>query len=301
MNESLTLRRLVVPTDFSEQATAAMPYAALLAKRFDAQVTLLHASAVQPSYEPIPLDAAAVVHISDGEDQLAVRALEETRSAHFDAVDVRVRNVFGRAAEAILDESHATDADMIVMGTHGRGGVARALLGSVAEDVIRESDRPVLTVRTSAMTPRIARILCPINYSNAAANALQHAMLFASAFDAELLALYFKEDGSTDEDLEMEIERLRLWIGDIPLSIHLTCLAHHGEAAVQVNEYARSHQADLVVVGAQQRRGALKTTIGSTTDRLTRHAPCPVLTVPAGTVLIADHAREDAMAAGRSA
>jgi nucleotide-binding universal stress UspA family protein len=296
MNESIAVRRLLVPTDFSDHATAAVRYAAPLAPQFGAEVVLVHATAQRPPFDPLPGSGDVFILTYEENDRLARAALDQARSSHLDGVDVRPRMAFGEPAEAILEAAHASAADMIVMGTRGRGGLARAVLGSVAEAVIRQSDLPVLTVRRDSANDasRITRILCPINYSDAAAKAFRHALLFASAFEAELIALYFQEDGSTEDDLEAEVERLRVWVGDVPLSVHLTCLAHRGDPATQVNEYARTRDVDLVVIGAQRRRGGVQTTIGSTTDGLTRHAPCPVLTVPADAILIAERPREDA-------
>lgn len=296
MNGSIAVRRLLVPTDFSDHATAAVRYAAPLAARFGAKVALVHATAPRPPFDPLPGSGDTFILTYEENDRLARAALEDARSSHLGGVDARPRMAFGKPAEAILEAAHASAADMIVMGTRGRGGLARALLGSVAEAVIRRSDLPVLTARCDSVNDasRVTRILCPVNYSDAAAKAFRHALLFASAFDAELIALYFQEDGSTEDDLEAEVERLRDWLGDVPLSIHLTCLAHRGDPATQVNEYARTRDIDLVVVGAQRRHGGVTTTIGSTTDGLTRHAPCPVLTVPAGAIRIAERPREHA-------
>jgi nucleotide-binding universal stress UspA family protein len=279
------MNRILVPTDFSDHATAAVCYAAPLAVRFGAEVVLVHATAERPPFDALPGSRDAFILTYEENDRLARAALEDARASHLGGVDARTRMAFGRPAEAILEAAHASGADMIVMGTRGRGGLGRAVLGSVAEAVIRRSDLPVLTVRSDSANDasRVTRILCPVDYSDAAAKAFRHALWFASAFDAELIALYFREDGST----EAEVERLRDWLGDVPMSVHLTWLAHRGDPATQVNEYARTHGIDLVVAGAQRRRrGSVKSTIGSTTGGLTRHAPCPVLTVPAHAVLI---------------
>lgn len=280
----MNVRRLLVPTDFSDHATAAVRYAAPLAARFGSEVVLVHASATRPPFEALPGSNDAFVLTYEENDRLAGAALEDARAAHLEGVNARTRMAFGKPPAAILEAAHASATDMIIMGTRGRSGVARAVLGSVAEAVIRESDLPVLTVRCDSANDasRMARILCPINFSDAAAKAFQHALLFASAFDAELIALYFQEDGAADDDLEAEVERLRLWLGDVPLSVRLTCLAHRGDPTTQVNEYARTHGVDLVIVGAQRRRGGV--------TGLMRHAPCPVLTVPADAILLAERA-----------
>jgi nucleotide-binding universal stress UspA family protein len=78
-----------------------------------------------------------------------------------------------------------------------------------------------------------------------------------------------------------ELERLRDWVGDVSLPVRARVLVHRGEAAAQVMEYAGKHDVDLIVLGAERKGRGSKSVLGSTTHRLTRHAPCPVLTVPA--------------------
>jgi nucleotide-binding universal stress UspA family protein len=144
----------------------------------------------------------------------------------------------------------------------------------------------VLTVRRVEHRPessKIERIVCPFNYSAVAMKAFRHAMLLASGLDAELTVLSLEET-DWNGDLEGEATRLKDWISDIPLSIRATFLVRHGEAATQVNDFALHHGTDLIVMGAQKRRDGNTTVIGTTTEKLTRHAPCPVLTVPADDV-----------------
>jgi nucleotide-binding universal stress UspA family protein len=123
-----------------------------------------------------------------------------------------------------------------------------------------------------------------VNYSDVASHAYQQALFLASAFDAELTVLYLLEHDSADH--AMELKRLRRWVGDVPLTIRATLLVERGDGAAQVNEYALLHGIDLIVVGVQHNRRDTVTVIGSTAAKLTRHAPCPVLTVPADLLAI---------------
>jgi nucleotide-binding universal stress UspA family protein len=156
------------------------------------------------------------------------------------------------------------------------------LLGSVAEQVIAESEVPVLTVRCDeALRPaHFNRILCPVDYSNVSAKALRHAALMASAFEAELVILHLIERGD-EGDMARELDRLRDWVGDVSLPVRARVLVHRGQAAGQVIDYAQRHEVDLIVLGAERKGRQTKSVLGSTTHRVTRHAPCPVLTVPA--------------------
>ena len=292
MSDRVSLRRILAPTDFSDCATSAVEYAKLLARRFGAGITLLHAAPPPVTFEPLPLTSFADSYADEEYAALALSAYRADVLAEFpDSEEVLVT---GNPAEAIIASSNSVGADMIVMGTNGREGLSRAVLGSVAESVIHRSDRPVLTVRSTDNHPRpagIARILCPVNYSTVASRAYQHALFLASAFEAELTVLYLEEQGVVDQSAEMK--RLREWVGDVPLTMRASLLVDYGEAAVQVNDYALRHGTDLIVMGVQHKRRDTITVIGSTTATLTRHAPCPVLTVPGDLVVIDEPRRRN--------
>ncbi|MCM2314941.1 MAG: universal stress protein [Thermoanaerobaculia bacterium] len=281
MTERMTIRHLLVATDFSEPAAAAVDYAAFLAARLEARVTMVHALEFSPWSADARQSDTALAGREEGA-RFVRELLEKVHSTRLRGVRTHTRLVTeGRAADAILLASRSSASDMIVLGTHGHGRLVTSLIGSVAAEVIRNADQPVLTIRRAVVPNQsIQRILCPVNYSTAARRALDRALYFASAFDAELLALYFEEGEATDEAIESELERMRRWIGEVPLSVRLTCIAHRGEPGSQVSAFAKSHDIDLIVIGAQQTGDGTTTTIGSTTEALTRRAECPVLTVP---------------------
>ncbi len=139
-------KRILVPTDFTETSERAIDMAIALAERLGASVTLMH------SYE-IPIMGfpdGALVATAD----IATRIADASRAALDSAVDkrqgakVKVDGILrdGVAWEEINRIADEIDADLVVIGTHGRRGLARALLGSVAENVVRTSRRPILTI-----------------------------------------------------------------------------------------------------------------------------------------------------------
>lgn len=140
----LTIRRVLHPTDFSQASEAALRLAAALARDHAAQLILLHAieppavgsSGAVPAPPPAPPPSVAEV-----QQQLAALA------ATLQGVATECRVEEGPAADAILAAARETGCDVIVMGTHGRTGLARLLVGSVAEQVVRKAPCPVLTVK----------------------------------------------------------------------------------------------------------------------------------------------------------
>jgi nucleotide-binding universal stress UspA family protein len=139
---------LLCPTDFSECADAAQAAAARLARRLGAELVLLHVAVEAPLYHEGWKPAAQVRQVFETQRQWAKDTLEERAKAIRETgVPARGVVVDGVAHRAIVAEAERMGAELIVMGTHGRGGLDRFLLGSVADRVIRLATCPVLTVR----------------------------------------------------------------------------------------------------------------------------------------------------------
>ena len=141
------VKKILVPTDFSEPSSEAVQTAVAFAKVFGASIDLCHVF-VEPEYIlPPPVDIATfpfnlaqiLERVQDGLDAERERVKDA-------GVTVETTTLSGRAAPEIVEHAKKTGADLIVMGTHGRSGFQHALLGSVAERVLRHSPCPVLVV-----------------------------------------------------------------------------------------------------------------------------------------------------------
>ena len=150
---STPFRRILVPTDFSELSAVALEYAEALAKRWGASLHVLHviedrfllgATSSEIYVPDVPALRAALV--TDAESQLATFVPDGVRNAVRVTTEVRV----GSAAAVISEVADTTACELVVMGTHGRTGIAHLLLGSVAEKVVRTAPCPVLTVHGDA-------------------------------------------------------------------------------------------------------------------------------------------------------
>jgi nucleotide-binding universal stress UspA family protein len=167
--DSEAARHILAPVDFSELSAHALRYAARLAKCSNARVTALYADLFQPP--PYFTEG----NLNQLVDQL--RTAERQAEAHLrrfvaeevpdlEGVEVLVRE--GLPADAIRRAASDEHADLIVMGTHGRSGFNRLMLGSITERVLREAAIPVLTVRGDWEDREIRRIVCPVNGSEPA-------------------------------------------------------------------------------------------------------------------------------------
>jgi nucleotide-binding universal stress UspA family protein len=138
---------ILAPTDLAEGSEPALQVAAALAERWAARLTLLHVVEPVAQAEVWPLDPASVELFLAEPEELEPEWQTAMEKVQLSGVNFERRTVKGSAAVEIMRTAHELGADLIVMGTHGRSGLAHVLLGSVAEQVAREAECSVLTVR----------------------------------------------------------------------------------------------------------------------------------------------------------
>lgn len=295
------IRSVVVSTDLSEASVAPLRYARLLADKFGASLTVTFSDVTTypvDMFADSPVVFAAAV---DEEHEKLRREIETRVREWLGGRPYEVLVVAGQPAGMILHVAQMRHADLIVMGTHGRRGWRRALLGSVAEAVLHSTSVPVLTVgsRLREQTPAIRKIVCPVNLTDVARDALKFATQLAAAFDAELVVLHaIEEDGrsrlAADEERMRHEARVRNWIdaGTQGLCSYRE-LVLRGSAAARVLDCIDDLEADLLIIGAQHKLFRDSTVIGTTTERLVRFAECPVLTITHAAVTAEEVALEE--------
>lgn len=278
------VKNMLVPTDLGETSVRAMNYASAFAERLGAKVTFLY---VDPIAYPVDYfgETASLLVSTTREHQAKLRAeVEKFVEPTFGGRPYRIEISSGLPVPMIVRAADEYDADMLVIGTHGRRGWRRALLGSVAEGVLHGSRCPVLSV-SSAETPNgrpveIRRIVCPINFTDVALDSLRTASRVAELFRAELLVVHVVEQGERTDPTEDEA-KVRLWIEpELQAASSYRQIVTRGGAAERVLDCVEDLRGDLLVVGAQHKTFRDTTVVGTTTERLIRFAPCPVLVVP---------------------
>ena len=140
-------RRIVVPTDFSEGAEAAWSLAQRMAEALRSELVLVHVFVAPPVYGDPALGVDTWTVVADAEQWVTTELQRRVDGARQRSITVRTVTRTGTAAAEIVEAATEARADLVVMGTHGRGGMTRALVGSVADRVIRTAPCPVLTVR----------------------------------------------------------------------------------------------------------------------------------------------------------
>ncbi len=278
------------PTDFSDGAGHARAVALDLATRYGAELHLFHGQLLHLSDQSaLPLAAlaeTATVEARQLVEQDPTRQMPPVRVSQLPAVS---------AFEAVMERATALQPDLIVMGTHGRSGVGRLLMGSTAEKVVRHWTGQVVTVRNAA-TPgapdpdRSRRILIPVDLSAGSARALDAARWLARSTDTQLDLLHVVEPippfyygGNAERGLSAAgdqrhfLERcLRDWSGEIDGA---TWTVTEGSAPIEIARLAKNRRADLVVMGTRGLTGLPHMLIGSVTERVCRTCDTPVLVV----------------------
>ena len=198
--EALRFRSVLLPLDSSPFAEQAIPWAAAIARKARARLRL--ALVHQPPFPP-PLDRSNVRLYTRIE--LAVRKAERdylrrvaARIREAGAIQLATAHLSGSPAPALADYAREVGADLVVMTTHGRGGLQRVWLGSVADQLVRSLDVPVLLVRPEEVAPvqrvpALEEILVPLDGSRWAEAALPSALGVATLFGARLLLVQVVE------------------------------------------------------------------------------------------------------------
>lgn len=286
----IQLNNILFATDFSPAAAAALPYAAEIAKRFDANLFALHVRT--PVINPMtpPAGWPALERAAEEEER---ERRESLRNA-LPGVNATVLMEDGDVWSKVQGTIRKANIDLLVIGTRGRTGVGKVLLGSAAEELFREAPCPVLTVGPHAPAQpvgdgKFTRILYATSFGAESAAAAPYAISLAQEFQANLTLLHVLEDPKAGDlvvpqDL-LESTRTRL-AHLVPPDAELWCAPDYaverGDVAAKILEVARNRNADLIVLGAHapgRVPGATAHLPIATAHKVVSHADCPVLTV----------------------
>jgi nucleotide-binding universal stress UspA family protein len=297
----ITLRRLLCPVDFSPFSERALRQSAAIARWFESEITVLYVE------EPLISSARSEAASKRGvPGPSGIDELREFVASTIGAVPkVTPRATDGDAVAKILEEARRTAADLIVMGTQGRTGLSRLVLGSVAERVLRQADCPVMTIPPAAESaaPDVFEpfnpILCASDFSPACLRALDVAMAMAQEADAKLILLHAFElppiiegyppatatamaTGDVDglrSDAKTRLERALPRDADLRFKPEI--LVEQAAARDAILGAARQQNVKLIAMGAQARGTLDRLIFGSTTRSVIQAAACPVLSVRA--------------------
>ena len=300
----ISIKRILCPIDFSEFSRHALARAAGIARGQGAAITALHVVPIQQPVVMAPIEIGQPAPPGLTPDvqarlrrELATFVAGVSGGASIDTDVVEAPTVHGE----ILAQAGRLHVDLIVMGTHGRSGFQRLLLGSVTEKVLRTAQQPVLTVG-AFMQERDAslfkRILCAIDFSDCSLAALQYALALAEGAGADVTAVNVVEWTPVGYDpltgpmtdlagyrMEAEAssrERLHEAVDKADSRrVQVREIVSSGKPHHEILRIAAEDESDLIVLGIHGRNPVDRMLFGSTAEPVVRRASCPVLTVRA--------------------
>ncbi|MBV8758463.1 MAG: universal stress protein [Deltaproteobacteria bacterium] len=277
----MTPRKILCPIDFSAGARYAQRVATRIANESGAPLVLVHAWYVPPIpiVGELVLPGDSIQALVDDAQRGLTDAITDAKRAGVETVTSEL--VAGPPAERILEQ--ATPRDLIVMGTHGRTGLSRFLLGSVAERVVRSARCSVLVTRDIGEPQPYRHLLVPVDFSESSRRAVDEAGDIASRSDATVTLLHVLElpTASFIQDAD---ERATAMLDDWAELVEqktrtrVTRIVKTGAPAQQVLGVAIDDPSiDLIVLGSHGRMGLSRLLLGSVAEKVVRHASRPVL------------------------
>jgi nucleotide-binding universal stress UspA family protein len=306
--ETPLLTKILVPVDLSEPALKAVDYAVALAGPARASVQLTYV--VEPVSYFSTLDTLPVV---ENEEEIRLRSEEllarVAEGSRFCGVMPESGVRTGLPAEVILSLSRELPADLIVISTHGRTGLKRVMMGSIAEKILRGADCPVLVARKGerdlAEWPgdrpqklRFRKILVPTDFSASSAETVAYAVRFAQGYGGHISlfhsirypAIGWDDNAGPGEATLRRIQTetaakdlQKLMNASVPEELRAPSHLEVGPPLANICDHAAMNDIDLIICGRHGRGWFPGTRLGSVAEGIARHAPCPVLVVPSVT------------------
>ena len=288
----VTLKNILYLTDFSEPSEAALPFAAAIAREYQAKVYALYVLMPVPLAYATPESTAAMIEAQEEGAQAGIQRLEsQLAGLPHEAYVERGLGVWPSVETAIREY----DIDLIVLGTHGRTGAQKLLLGSVAEEIFRRSHAPVLTIGPWARKElhkggKFHHVLFATDFTQESLAAAPYAVSMAQENQARLILLHVMRKPNEASGERVAEEAVGSAMGQlhelVPADAELWCrpeaVVRYGNPADQILETAKEHGADLIILGVRNAGGYLgpATHLEKTTaHKVVAHAMCPVLTV----------------------
>jgi nucleotide-binding universal stress UspA family protein len=294
--------KILAPTDFSRNAEEALRFAVPLARQLGGKITLLHSIDWQVNSQmqsaPGIIDTMNKVAKDAAKDRLDRLARSKVPGDLLEKTIVR----FAPSHVGIPEGARELKIDLIVISTRGHTGLQRILLGSTAARVVRHASCPVLTVRpvggakvhgpkASSLGPIVKRILVPVVFSEECDSSIHFATALARIMHAWLTLLhvlaplplncsrYIPEVQQYDAEVKLDAkQKLKSLAATLPQDIKSEVLLRQDTPHLGIIRAAREHRCDLIALPTRDLTSLKDFVLGSTAEKVVRHAPCPVLT-----------------------
>ncbi len=271
------MKRILIPTDFSEHAEHALKVAAQIAKKNDGEIILLHML-------ELPHQAGDAIGSGHNIPELmffknkAIEKLEELMDAEYlDGLEVSEIVQFEKTFEGIINISKKNNIDLIVMGSHGASGFQELFIGSNTEKVVRFSDVPVLVIKKETGEFKIDKFVFASDFSDEIKKPFEKAVEFANKFESELHLVLINTPSNFYSTAKAQ-KKMDEFVSNFQLKNYTTHIYNDLNKEKGIINFANSIDADLIGISTHGRKGLSHFFNGSISEDVVNHAKRPVVT-----------------------
>lgn len=271
------MKRILVPTDFSAHAENALKTAAIIAKKNEGEIFLLHLLEV-----PNQMNDAIVNGSSIPEVMIFIKKANETlqkikEQPYLNGISVNASVQFERAFNGILSFNKKNNIDLIVMGSHGTSGIEEMLIGSNTEKVVRLSEVPVLVIKNDVKELKFKNFVFASDFSKEIEKPFKKMMEFVTIFDANLFLVMICTPNSFKTTLAAE-KTMNEFINQYSIKNYYLHIFNDTNIENGITNFAKTIDADLIGICTHGRTGLAHFFNGSIGEDLANHIPRPVIT-----------------------
>jgi len=277
--KNLDIRRIAIPTDYSDTAKVAMRHAIQLAKHFSADITLIHVT------EESAYSGIFTTSLSDYEqtEKAKLRLQEEAHRIEQEfGINVSQEVRSGRIYDQIVEAANDAGADMIVMGTHGVSGWAEFFAGSNAFRVVTQATCPVLTIQGHTPSEGFKNIIVPFDRTPETRQKVRYAAALAKKYGAKLhlASLLLEDSPAIRAEFAHKVKQVTDYLEREGIAHEENTLVGNNLATMTMN-YAESKKGDLVVIMTEQEFNVTGFLVGPFAQQIVNHCKLPVLSISA--------------------
>ena len=273
------MKKILVPTDFSEQAENALKVAAQLAKKYDGEIFLLHMLEL-----PMELiDPTTQENNSNPPEALFFMKLAHQRFQdmmsrdYLEGITVHETVQFHEAFEGIMEVSKEKGCDLIVMGSHGASGLKEVFIGSNTEKVVRHADLPVLVIKNNIPLFDVKNFVFASDFVDEGKASFKEAIRFAKTIGAKMHLVYINTANKFKTTSKIE-KRINGFINDVEMGEHTITVYNDESIEKGILNFSAKMNAGLIGISTHGRKGLAHFLNGSISEDLVNHAKRPVVT-----------------------
>lgn len=277
----LSIKKILVPTDFSDLSLDALDGAVFMAKKLGGEIYLLHIlenSSFNSTIEKMLTLSRNRDHILNDAIVHNFNEIKESIKKK-SGIDIHTITGTGRIHQAIADKAEEIGADVILMTTHGVSGMDRFLLGSTANRVIGNSKCPVITFTENPSNPGLDKIILPLDLSRETREKVDASIQIAKNFNAsiDVIEVMHSDDPAVVKKLNLQLKQVENYIKEV--NIPCTAQILKGDDPVEtIITYAKENKGDLIMIMTND-ESITDFFISSQSQKIINNSPIPVCSI----------------------